>query len=143
MRFWDASAVVPLVIAEAETPICRALLLEDPEIVVWCLTPVEVMSALARRLREDVLRLPEFRRAKAQLGLLERSWAEVTSVEQVRELARRLLETHALRAAGALQLASALIVAEHHPRDFPFVTLGQRLSDAAEREGFALLGPDA
>jgi len=66
-----------------------------------------------------------------------------TGFEQVQELARRLLETHALRAADALQLASALIVAEHHPRDFPFVTLDQRLGDAAEREGFGLIGLEA
>lgn len=46
MRFWDASAVVPLLVAEEETDYCRRLLAEDAEGVVWFFTPVEVISAL-------------------------------------------------------------------------------------------------
>lgn len=76
MRFWDASAVVPLVVAEEETHHCRRLLAEDAEVVVWFLTPVEVISALARRRRESSLKLPDFRKAKDQLVLLERVWSE-------------------------------------------------------------------
>ena len=140
MRFWDASAVVPLVVAEEETNHCRKLLAEDAEVVVWFLTPLEVISALARRLRESTLKLSDFRKAKGQLLLLERAWFEVTSVERVRELARRLLESYPLRAADALQLAAAIIISENSPQDTPFVTLDNRLGLAAEREGFTLLG---
>ncbi|MDA2930537.1 PIN domain-containing protein, partial [Acidobacteria bacterium AH-259-O06] len=123
MRFWDASAVVPLVVAEEQTSHCRSLLAQDTEMVVWLLTPLEVISALTRRLRQSSLKLPDFRRAKEQLVVLERAWSEVTSVESVRERARRLLETHSLRAADALQLAAAIIVSEDKPPQIPFVTL--------------------
>ena len=140
MRFWDASAVVPRVVAEEETNQCRKLLAEDTEVVVWFLTPMEVISALARRLRESTLKLSDFRKTKGQLLLLERAWFEVTSVERVRELARRLLESYPLRAADALQLAAAIIISENSPQDTPFVTLDNRLGLAAEREGFPLLG---
>jgi len=52
VRFWDASAIVPLVALEKETGSCRTLLAEDTDIVVWFFTPVEVLSALSRRLSE-------------------------------------------------------------------------------------------
>jgi predicted nucleic acid-binding protein len=117
VRFWDASAIVPLVAIEKETGDCRALLADDSDIVVWLLTPVEVISALTRRLRETTLKPIEFS-----------------------ERARRLLETHPLRAADSLQLAAALLTSEENPQGFPFVTLDRRLGSAAEREGFHVLG---
>jgi predicted nucleic acid-binding protein len=140
VRFWDASAVVPLVALEKETKDCRILLAEDTDIVVWFLTPVEVISALTRRLREKSLKSIEFSKAKEQLAALERAWSEVISVERVRERARRLLETHPLRAADSLQLAAALLTAEEIPQGFPFVTLDRRLAGAAAKEGFHVLG---
>jgi predicted nucleic acid-binding protein len=140
VKFWDASAVVPLVALEKETRHCRRLLAEDADIVVWFLTPVEVVSALTRRLREKSLKSIEFTKAKEQLADLERAWSEVISVERVRERARRLLETHPLRAADCLQLAAALLTSEETPQGFPFVTLDRRLGDAAEKEGFHVIG---
>ena len=140
MKFWDASAVVPLVASEKETGACRSVLAEDTDIVVWFLTPVEVISALTRRLRETSIKPIEFSRAKEQLAVLERAWSEVISVERVQERARRLLETHPLRAADSLQLGAALLTSEETPQGFPFVTLDQRLGDAAEKEGFHVIG---
>lgn len=140
MRFWDASAIVPLVAMEKETGDCRALLAEDRDVVVWLLTPVEVISALTRRLREKSLKPMEFGKAKEQLSALEKAWSEVISIERVRERARRLLETHPLRAADSLQLAAALLTSEENPQGFPFVTLDRRLGSAAETEGFHVLG---
>jgi predicted nucleic acid-binding protein len=101
---------------------------------------VEAISALTRRLREKSLKPNEFSKAKEQLAVLEKAWSEVVSVERVRERARRLLETHPLRAAVSLQLAAALLTCEETPRDFPFVTLDRRLADAAEKEGFHVIG---
>ena len=57
MRFWDASAVVPLIVSESESASCGRILADDTELIVWCLTPVEVTSALTRRLRENSLSL--------------------------------------------------------------------------------------
>jgi len=140
VKFWDASAVVPLVALEKETGDCRTLLANDTDIVVWFLTPIEVISALIRRLREKSLKPIEFSRAKEQLTALERARSEVISVERVRERARRLLETHSLRAADSLQLAAALLTSEENPQGFPFVTLDRRLGGAAEKEGFHVIG---
>ncbi len=140
MRFWDASALVPLVALEKETGACRTLLAEDTDIVVWFFTPVEVLSALSRRLREKSLKPSEFADAKENLAALESAWSEVISVERVRDRARRLLESHPLRAADSLQLAAALLTSEENPQGLPFVTLDRRLGRAAKKEGFSVLG---
>ena len=140
MKFWDASAIVPLVAIEKESGDCRALLAQDSDIVVWLLTPVEVISALTRRVREKSLKPIEFGNAKEQVAALEKAWSEVISIERVRERARRLLETHPVRAADSLQLAAALLTSEENPQGFHFVTLDRLLGNAAKREGFHVLG---
>lgn len=68
-------------------------------------------------------------------------WSEITNVELVRRHAERLVESYPLDAADALQLGAALIAAEGDPANLDLVTLDRNLADAAEREGFAVLGP--
>ena len=53
MRFWDTSALIPLVVSEPSTARVRRWLREDPEVIVWTLARVELLSALARRKREE------------------------------------------------------------------------------------------
>jgi uncharacterized protein len=57
----------------------------------------------------------------------------------VRRTAERLLRTHPLRAAGSLQLAAALIAADHNPTSLDIVCLDARLSRSARREGFTVI----
>lgn len=59
MMFWDSSAILPLLLREARSPILRTLRDEDPESVVWCLTDVETWSAIARRRRSIEWGSPE------------------------------------------------------------------------------------
>ena len=87
MKFWDASAVVPLVVTEDETDHCRRLLDKDVQVVVWFLSVVEVISALTRRRRGITLKPGDFRKAKEQLLFLEKFWSELISVDRVRERA--------------------------------------------------------
>ena len=49
------------------------------------------------------------------------------------------MDTHPLRAADALQLGAALVVAENRTAPLTFVTFDRRLAEAAEREGFEVL----
>ena len=60
-------------------------------------------------------------------------------MDAVRSRAVALLARHPLRAADALQLASALVLAEGDPSSLEFVCLDNNLADAAEREGFTVL----
>ena len=140
MRFWDSSAIVPLVCREPESARCRAWLREDPVLLVWALAVTEVVSALARRRREGTLAQTRFAEARRRLGALELAWSEVSAWDAVRARARRLLETHAFTAADALHLGAALVVVEERTAGVGFVTFDRRLAAAADREGFDVLG---
>lgn len=138
MRFWDSSALVPLLVRQSGSPEADRWLAEDPEVVTWTLTPVEVTSALRRLTREG--ELPERTAREAEdfaAALVERSHV-VTDVERVKGVAQRLLRVHALRAADALQLAAALVWADGVPNGLVLHTYDRRLAAAAEREGFAV-----
>ncbi len=104
--------------------------------------PVECQSAIYRRHREIPLPAPALRQALDRLHAFAEDADTVAATEQVRRRAGRLLATHPIRAADALQLAAALIWCEEEPTAETFVCLDDRLSDAALREGFSLLpGP--
>ena len=101
MKFWDSSAIVPLIIEEEETAYCLNTLSDDQEMLIWCLSKVEIISALCRRLRDKSISDTDFQMAKGRLhDLLERAY-EVRAIERVRDRALRLLEVHPLRAADA------------------------------------------
>jgi uncharacterized protein len=138
VRFWDSSAVVPLLVREANTERVGALVAEDPEMIVAWTTTVECASALARLRRAGDMDATAESKVLRVLGELGEEWAEVQPVEQVRSTAMRLLRTHPLRAADALQLAAALAWAPV-PRGDVFVTLDERLAEAATLEGFTVL----
>ncbi len=135
MKFWDSSALVPLILRQPRTAEARALLEEDDGLVVWWGSPVECASAIARLRREGQLTAAGERDARSLLEALRRSWFEVQPGDLVREQALRLLRVHTLRAADALQLAAALEWAGAPP-DGEFVTFDDRLREAAVREGF-------
>ncbi len=141
MRFWDASALVPLLFEERDSARLQALRREDPKIVVWWATDVECASALARREREGRL-TPDFAAAASdRLAALRKEWDEISPSALLRETALRLVRLHPLRAADALQLAAASIAADRRPPTLAFVTLDARLAAAARREGFARVLP--
>lgn len=138
MIFWDTSAVVPLVVNEPRSDSARRLLKADKAILVWWGTPVEILSALARREREGSLSADGADHARRVLTALRRAWAEVQAVDEVRDHAGRLLRRHALRAADALQLGAALSWAGAAPRGHRIACLDDRLRAAARLEGFEL-----
>ena len=140
MKYWDASSIVPLVVRQARTKDMERLLAQDPAMVTWWGTPVECLSALMRLGREGRMSADDARRAERRLQELRNGWDEVLPGEASRRGAERVLRVHALRAADALQLAAALIAADHDPSRLELVCLDQRLSDAALKEGFALAG---
>lgn len=138
MRFWDASAVVPLLLEQPASPRSRALLDEDPEVVIWWTTPVECASALARLRREGLLTDADEKVATSRLEELQARWYEMLPGDAVRAQAFRVLRLHPLQAADALQLAAALEWAGG-PAGGTVVTFDDRLASAAAREGFAVL----
>ena len=136
MRFWDSSALVPLCLTQPASEQVRRWYDSDPELVVWWGSPVECASAVARLHRERVIDVDGAGAARVVLDRLAESWYEVEPGTSVREQALRLLRLHPLRSADALQLAAALEWAGIPPQG-PFVTLDDRLAEAARREGFS------
>lgn len=141
MKFWDTSAVVPLLVEEPVTEACQAIYREDSAVIVAWTTLVECGSAIARAEREGLVGQPEATEAFDRLDDLARRWFEVEPSADVREIARRLLRVHRLRAADAIQLASATLAAERRPASVVLVTEDGRLEAAALREGFRVLVP--
>lgn len=141
MKFWDSSAIVPLIVAELSTEAATWLYRDDPAMVVWWGTRLECASAIARRERDGYLEPGAVTEALTRLAALESAWHEVQPSDRLRVQAVRLVRVHPLRAADALQLAAALLVAEDDPSSLPFVTLDADLALAAEREGFLVARP--
>ncbi len=139
MRYWDASALVPLFVAEPDSQRVREWLSEDDGIVTWVWTRTEIVSAIERRAREGVLSRAQRRRVFGLFSALAASWDEVTDVLAVRSLADLLLARHSLRAADAGQLGAALLVRDQLGAALPFVCLAERLSAAAELEGLRVI----
>ena len=94
MKFWDASAIVPLLLAEARRETLLELIQADPAMVVWWGTPVECGSAIARRERDGAIGLADATGALTRLRSLAKSWSEVVASDSVRSTALRLLRTH-------------------------------------------------
>ena len=141
MKFWDSTALVPILVGDATSAAVMAELELDPEIIAWWATEAECVSALARLEREGSLSAPAMREALRRLGALAGAWQEVQPVALVRQTAIRLLRVHPLRTADALQLAAAIVAAEDHPATLSLVTLDLRLAQAGEREGFPVIRP--
>ena len=139
MKFWDASAIVPLLITEQTTRRLQALLAKDPAMLVWWGSEVECVSALARLEREGGVGPQALAVALKRLGQLATAWHEIDASDSVREAATRFVRVHPLRAADALQLAAAFLAAERRPATLEVITLDERLGAAARKEGFIVI----
>ncbi len=134
--FWDSSALVPLLVSEDQSAALTTLAGEDREMTMWWATPLECQSAVHRRHREDPLATEIMTAVTERLRAIVEHADTVSPTDEVRRRAARLVSVHPLRAADALQLASALIWCEEQPQGEVFVCLDARLRDAAHREGF-------
>ena len=139
MRFWDTSALAPLFIEEQRSAEMQRIADEDDDVHIWWGTPVECASVIARIRREGRMTASNEVLAQKTLADLLLAAQEVAPTHAVRERAARLVRTHPLRAADALQLASALVWARERPQGMHFVSLDGRLRAAAQREGFSLV----
>lgn len=133
MKFWDASAIVPLCVEEPHSAALVRMAEADPPMAVWWGSLIECWAALARRRREGRLDPDAEDASRQNLDLLRRAWREIQPSEEVRQFAGRLLRTHPLRSADATQLAAALVWSRGGTGDF--VVLDQRLREAARLEG--------
>jgi len=136
MRFWDSSAIVPLLVLEEETEECIRAFRSDQEVMVWTMSKIEVCSALCRRFHEGSLKENDFDSARKRMNEFFDVAFEIISVAKVKDRALRLLQVHKLSAVDALQLAAALVSTQEDTLKLQIMSFDERLSQAAKREGF-------
>jgi predicted nucleic acid-binding protein len=139
LRYWDSSALIPLLVEEPRSGALRSLAATDGSIAAWWGSPVECCSAIGRIRREGGLTIGEEDRIRRSLDALSESWTEIEPTADLRGLAARLLLNHPLRAADAMQLAAALVWSGPRVAGHEFVCLDERLRFAARNEGFNVL----
>lgn len=132
MRFWDSSALVPLLFEESSTRTMISLTMADPLIVVSFITPVELASAVTRR-RGDK------QAARKMFAELESTWIVIDDYDDILRHARTMAVRHGLRSNDAIQLASAMNAATGNTSELAFVARDEELLAAARAEGFPTL----
>ena len=145
--FLDTSALAKRYLSERGSNRLRRLLDRKADIFYQTfLTPLEVASALYRRLRSREI-------SPAELSFLLRAYVAhchedyllLPYSDALMDRASALIARHALRALDALQLASALelrdsLPAEAHP--LAFLSADDRLLEAAREEHFQAENPE-
>jgi hypothetical protein len=139
MKFWDASAVVPLLAVQGGTKLSESIFSSDSFMSVWWGTSIECASALNRLERDGKIDSKGMVAAKARLSGLAVIWNEVQASEALRESAERLVYAYNLRAGDALQLAAAVAASGDRPAALEVVCFDHRLVLAAQKLGFRVL----
>lgn len=139
MIFCDSSAIVSFLLRQPGWDRLVEEIDKADHVLVWWGTGIECVSAIARLRRSNELDDAAFNLVMTRLDTIESNWLEVPPIDELRDVARRVLFAHTLRAADALQLAAALFAAGDRIGDLAFVCLDQRLCEAARKEGFSVL----
>jgi predicted nucleic acid-binding protein len=133
--YWDASALLSVLVEDAHTPKARASARRPGLHVVSSLAHAETAAVLHRLARQGVLTPRE---AERLLDGLEHGPWRHSPASPARKVLRGLQGRHPLRGADLWHLALLLTLArERHP--FALVAFDRRLADAAEAEGIVLL----
>ena len=142
MKFWDTSAIVPLLVIEPGTGTAKSILTGDSSVVVWWgnkdgnASPLSVdKSAMEACVSKRNARPAECCNSLATPGV------RCSRANYFGGTAERLLVVHALRAADAFQLAAALHWCQRQPMNRDLVSFDTRIRDAAYKEGFTNLLP--
>ncbi len=136
IAFWDASAIVPLIVREEGSARAHEIWSTGTRLFIWWGTPVEVAHALGRRAREDSASPEDLALARTRAETLLSAAQIVSPTPALRRRAEAIALAGTLRAADALQLAAALETRDLAGLD-AFVTFDARLADAARAEGLA------
>jgi predicted nucleic acid-binding protein len=134
--YWDASALVPLLLREATSDQYRNLA-RDAEVVTWWGSAVECAAAIECRARAGEA-AQSVAAAYRNLTELLSQWREIHASETLRRTAIRFVRTTGVRAGDALHLAGAMLASHFEPTSARFLSEDLRLKQAAEREGFVV-----
>ncbi len=143
MRFWDSSALLPLIVRETTLVKVAGLLQDDSAVSAWWGTWIECSVSISRLRREGKLSEQNEGQTRTRLDRLAVGWREMPPTNELRLLASPLSREYPLKAADFLQLAAALRWCEGNTGDAGFVCLDKGLRRAALEEGFDVLPEEA
>ena len=135
IAYFDTSALVPLIVEEPATPLCRRIWNEASRAVTVRLLYAEASAALARAHRMARLTTTQLDKA---LEALDDIMTELDHVEITNQLVRAagvLARSHGLRGYDAVHLGAGLSIAHE---DVVFVTGDSNLAAAAQALGIAV-----
>jgi predicted nucleic acid-binding protein len=138
MLYWDSSAVVASILNEKsgiEIDEFVESLSEKSRIYTAITTPLEIESALQRRLREQSITAKEADTGRITATEFRKIAFLIVSDHNVMDMALHLQMIYSLRPADAIQLASARVGTEN-PSKVHFLCLDDKLNAAAKLEGF-------
>ncbi len=143
--FFDTSALAKLFVAEKGTEAIIALVEQtgDRFRLFSALTPLELRSALQRRKRAGDIEEADVRDALEILEEEMRRTVQMPLTQVLLQRAHSVVDTFGLRAADAIQLASAFLFAEtDSTADLVFVAADKELLAAAELAGIETWNPE-
>lgn len=136
MRYWDTSALLPLLLKQRCSENIREIIKEDKAISTSWISKVELSSAICRLEREGHISEIELDSLLRRVDMLIQSCCIVHPSEKLSDRAMRALRSHSIKSLDAIQLASALIVSKDVTNNFEFITLDKQLGNIARKEGF-------
>lgn len=137
MLYWDSSALVASFIAEDETERVKTFVLTVGVLRSYTaiLTPLEVESAIQRKLSEHSITLAQADGARLRATAFRKGAFLVVADQNILDSALHLQKIYGLRVVDAVQLASAR-AGTNNPSTTHFLCLDEALNEAAKREGF-------
>ena len=137
MLYWDSSALVASFIAEQETNKVRSFSINAGDLRSYTaiITPLEVESAIQRRLKEQSITVKQADEARLLTMEFRKKTYLVVADQNILDFALHIQKIYGLRVGDALQLASARAGTES-PSKVHFLCLDESLNEAAKREGF-------
>ncbi len=143
--FLDSSAILKRYVAEQGSRYVHGLLnIPDSVFYIAQIAAVEVASALTRQATTKQISQRRAQTAIAQFRSDRTNVYRVIAVtDPLIESAMQLAETHALRAYGAVQLATVLTIAKYVTSLIvTFVCADEVLNKVAQAEGLAIENPN-
>jgi len=140
MLYWDTSALFAFIVSEKRSTEIRSFVEAhgSESAFTSMLTPLEMESAIQRRLSDRSLNLREADTARL-IGIDFRKKVYLVPLEQnALDMALHLQKIYGLRPGDAIQLASARIGTDN-PARVVFLSMDDKLNEAAKREGFQIL----
>jgi predicted nucleic acid-binding protein len=137
--YLDTSALVKLYVEEEGSSMVRQWVDDADTVATSIIAFVEARAAFARRHREKRISSAAHARLVRDFAADWDRYLVLEATQPLMRLAGRLAATHALRAYGAIHLASAKILREKLAEPVFFASWDARLKFAVRKEGLEVI----